>query len=112
MKNKTFGDISKSIIEIEKELLTDKEIENRAGAVELFYNTHFKKFLALKELEWLRSMGTKDWSKEPKEHAIWHQGALQCLQEVRDWFKYQEQVSLSRFKKEEKPEPDEIINTI
>jgi len=102
----------KNLIEIDKERLTDEELRNRAGDIEIFYESHFKKVLALKELEWLRSMGAKDWTKVPMEHAIWHQGALYCLKEMVDWFEEQVKISRSRFEKEEESEPGEVITPV
>ena len=106
------GDVGKDIIEIEEERLSEREREERSGEIEIFYIKYFKKILALKEYEWLRSMGIRDWSKDPIEHAIWHQGALHCLQEMRDWFESQVNLSKSRFQKEEEPEPGEVIPPI
>lgn len=106
---KTFGNTAKSLIELDKERLTDEEESNRAGDIEVFYEIHFKKVLALKELQWLRSMGEKDWTKESREHAVWHQGALFCLEEMKLWFERQVKMSRARFDKEEEPEPGEIF---
>lgn len=107
-------DIGKSIIELEKELMDNEELlMARAGDVEIFYKNHFKHVLALREHEWLRSLGEKDWTKDSIEHAIWHQGALHCLKEIREWFEEQVTLSLSKFQpKEEKPEPGEVIPPI
>jgi len=99
----------KSLIELDEARLTDEELRNRAGDIEIFYETHFKTVLALKELEWLRSLGVKDWTKVPIEHAIWHQGAIFFLNEMKSWFEHQVKISKSRFQKEEEPEPGKIF---
>ena len=111
MNNKFLG-VGKSIIEIEKELLSDEDLKNRAGDVELFYESHFKKVLALWEYEWLKSLGTKDWTKDSTEHAIWHQGAIHCLREMREWFESQVRLSRSRFDEEKKQKEGESIPSI
>lgn len=95
------GDTGKDIIEIEKEELSDVELKNLASDVELFYNTHFKKVLALKEYEWLRSLGT---NAETPAQVIWHRGALHCIQELREWFETKVNLSLSRFDEKENEE--------
>lgn len=110
LNKEVLGDIGKSIIEIEKEILSEEEIKNRAGDVETFYRTHFKKLIALKEYEWLRSLGT---NAETPAQIIWHRGALHALKEIKDWFEDQVRLSQSRFdKKEDKPEPGEIFSPI
>ena len=94
------------------EELTPDQIKNRASDAELFYRNHFKNYLVDKEMEWLRSLGEKDWTKDPKEDAEWHQGALFCLKESKEWFEKQTRDSLARFDKEEKPKPGVVIPMI
>jgi len=104
---------AEDIIELEKERLNSAELKMRAADVELFYKNHFQKILALKEYEWLRSLGAKESSfKETAGQVIWHQGGLAMLKEIQDWFEDQVTLSLSRFEKEEESEPDEVIPSI
>jgi len=95
------GDKSLDFIEIDKKRLTDEEIVNRASDVEIFYKNHFKDIIALKELEWLRSLGKH---AETAEQVIWHRGALHCLKEIKDWFEEQTKISLARFDEEKESE--------
>ena len=106
LNKEILGDIGKSIIELEKETLTDEELRNRAGDIEVFYETHFKKILALKEIEWLRSLGT---NAETPGQIIWHRGAIHCLNEMKLWCENQVKISRSRFQKEEESEPGKIF---
>ena len=90
------------IIKLDEELMTDDEQSVRAADAELFYRKHFKKFILLKEYEWLRSLGAKEVSfKETLGQTAWHQGGLAMLKEIFDWFKDQNRISLSRFENEE-----------
>lgn len=95
---------AKTLLELDEKEYTEDERLARAGDVEVFYNSHFKELLAHVEVGWLRSMGKKDWTKEPKDHAVFHQGALHCLEEIRQWFEAQVNLSRSRFDKGEEPE--------
>ena len=101
LNKEVLGDVGKDIVEIEKELLSDAEIKNMAADVELFYNKHFKKILALKEYEWLMSLGT---NAETSGQVIWHRGALRALQEIKEWFQVKVNLSLSRHDKDEEDE--------
>ena len=104
MNKGTLGDDSLSLIELDEKRLTTEELQMRAGDVELFYTKHMKDVLALKELEWLRSLGT---NAENGAQLLWHRGALHCLKEMREWFENQVKLSRSRFDQtgDENPEP-------
>lgn len=105
---------AEDIIKLNDELMTDDEQSNRAADVELFYKKHFKKFILLKEYEWLRSLGVKELSfKETLGQTAWHQGGLAMLKEIDDWCEDQSKISLSRFQNKEDPlEKGESIPSI
>ena len=106
---KILGDDSLSLIELDEKRLTVEELQNRAIDIEMFYNRYMRDVLALKELEWLRSLGT---NAENASQLVWHRGAIHCLQEMRNWFEEQVKLSQSRFDKGESQPEGAIISPV
>ena len=100
--------VTSDIVELEKEKLSDDELKNRAGDVETFYRTHFKRVLALLVYKQLKNSANAD---TPGSVMFW-KGALFGLQEVEDWFIKAVNLSLSRFEKGKEPEVGEVIPPI
>ena len=92
--------------------MTSDQIKIRAQDTELFYKNHFKKYLEDREMILLRGMAEKDWAIDTKEQALLYQGSIAELKEIKKWFEKQVALSLSRFDKEDKPKPGEIIPPI
>ena len=86
--------------------LTDEELTARAGDAEIFYKNHFKKILDL--LIYRQQINIIDTAKTI-EQLLFVRGTLNGFYLIEEWFGEQVGLSVSRFDKEEKSEPGEIV---
>ena len=90
----------------ENPTLTDAELNARAGDAEIFYKNHFKKIIDL--LIYKQRIAISDKAQTIAQVAL-GRGTINGLYLIQEWFEEQVGVSLSRFDKEEKGEPGEIV---
>ena len=88
------------LLELEKQELTQEELENRANNAELFYKSHFEKVIKLFTFRELLEMGKE---AETKDQVLFYRGVIYGLQFINDWFEDQVKISLAKFDKEETP---------
>lgn len=101
--------VTPDITELERELLSDDDLRNRANDVEIFYRMHFKKALSLIVYKQLKNSAVADTSGT----VMFWKGALFGLQEIEDWFEKAVNLSKSRFdKKEDESEPGNPLSLI
>jgi hypothetical protein len=91
------------IEEIDKQLLTEAEMFERASATEIFYSTHLRNVIKLFVQEQLEEIGMKT----PNEsYLFFNRGTINGLSILDDWCK--RQVSVSMSKRGDKEEPPKL----
>lgn len=95
-----------SIDVIEKERITDSQLEGRANDAEIFYKNHFEKVLKLliqAQLEWIGTEATD------ADKLQFGRGSLNGLLLIREWFDKRVNEAMAGLEQEEKPVPGEAI---
>jgi hypothetical protein len=86
--------------------LTDIELNARAGDAEIFYKNYFKKVIDFMIYE--QQILISDKVQDQYQLAM-GRGTINGLYLIKEWFEEQVGLSMSRFQKEEKGEPGEIV---
>jgi len=104
---KRLGSLSiEDLKNLDKPMLTDVELNARAGDTEIFYKNHFKQILEL--LIYKQQIAISDTAQTIEQVAL-GRGTINGLYLIQEWFEEQIGISMSRFDKEEKSEPGEIV---
>lgn len=94
------------IKKIDGPMLTDAELDARAGDAEIFYMKHFENVIKLFIQEQLKYIAEQ---AQNESQLVFGRGTINGLYLIDEWFKQRVAESRSRFQKEEKPEPGEIL---